>query len=210
MRPVAGLGDQQRQIQFANIQPPNQIGAAAIAHVDLYRRITPGELGDHAGQNPGTNVIRGTESNRAPHLGRQELPHGFIVELQQLSGIAQHDLALGGEMHLAGLAHEQRPTEHFFQSLDLHADGGGRAKYLLRGPGEAARLGDGHEGPQDFHIQNGQPLGRIHGVDRAHHDHRSANGNGSTFLIAKFILFRLPEQILALTLSPSVDTSLLT
>jgi hypothetical protein len=71
-----------------------------------------------------------------------------VYERQHVAGGVQQHGAGGGEPQSLASALQQRGADDLFQPPDLLAQGGLGDEYLLRGAGEAARVGERYEVPQ--------------------------------------------------------------
>jgi hypothetical protein len=80
--------------------------------------------------------------------------HPVIDQGQHVPGDVQQHRARGGQPHPVPAADQQGRADELFQPPDLLAEGRLGDEHLFCGPGEGARLGDGHEIPQVPQLQS--------------------------------------------------------
>ncbi len=146
-----------------------------------------GKTLEHMRQDAFAVIVRRTQPHHAGNVGDNEFRDRLAVDRQQTPGVTEQHFAVRGQRHRARVAREHRAAENVFQFLDLHRDSRRRPINRIGGGGEAAGLGDRHEGAQNVEIEDRQRMieGSIH--DRV----------PSIFLIENIISFRLIEHLIA-------------
>lgn len=124
------------------------------------------KVGEHAGQKGARIVVRGADRDLAFDLCGVEDRQGLPVRLKDPAGVPEELLAVPAEPHAPRVALQERSTDQFLQTLDLHADRRLRAMHVRAGSREAARVGDCHEGPQEIRLERRRHRPFIIGIDR--------------------------------------------
>ena len=89
----AADGDQ-REVDLLAVEAFENHPAGAGNHVDLDRRVRARERRQHPRQNTPAHIIRRAHTHRAVERGGKETGDRFGVQLQQLTCIAQQQLAV--------------------------------------------------------------------------------------------------------------------
>ena len=145
------LGDQ-RQVEFAGVERTQEVPAAVAMDLELDPGIGAGEARQDAGQEIGRRV-GGAQAQAARDRVLAEVAECRLVERQHAPGVAEQDLAVRGQRDLPARAVEQALAGDVFQALDLHGDRRLHAPQAPGGAGEAAGLGDRHEGAQEIDVE---------------------------------------------------------
>ncbi|MCY1431689.1 hypothetical protein D9M71_476630 [compost metagenome] len=126
-------------------------------HLHLHQRIGLGEALEDVRQEAHHVVVRRADTHRADHVRLAQGVEHLPMQLEDAPRIAEQHLSLRRQPHLAAVALEQRALQHVvLQTLHLHAHCRLGAVHHFRCAGEAAVIGDRHEGAQQFGVDAGE------------------------------------------------------
>ena len=119
-------------------------------HVELGLGVRAVEVAQQAGRpEPPPDDIDAQVAAAGTHRGG-----GPLRGLQELAGVRQERVAVGGELDTARHPHEQPRAEALFQGGDALGDGLLGDGQAVGGFGELARIGDGDEGAHGLEVHD--------------------------------------------------------
>ena len=113
----------------------------------------PSIVGDDALKKGNGIVARQADAQQSRHLGPAEEGCRLVVLPQDVAGIAEQHLAVGGQVERTALLAEQRPADEILEAAHLQRDRRLRAAERDAGLGEAAEIHDRDEGAEQVGLQ---------------------------------------------------------
>ncbi|MNE41340.1 hypothetical protein D3C80_1354040 [compost metagenome] len=131
------------QVQLADLELGQQLGAGAAGDLDHQRTVTGVQAGDGFGQQPAFHRRQRPDAHlTALQFAAAHHAHAVAQGLHAGAGVAQEGLAGGSEHHPALAALEQRVAEDLLELLEGLGDGRLAHRQAVGSPGEAALAGD--------------------------------------------------------------------
>ena len=148
----------------------DHLGRRQHRHIEMDARVAAAELGDQGGQETEPHALDRGDAHAAGAQTAQhvELGHRGLQRRRDPAGVAEQDLAGGGELQAAGLALEQLEAQSVLHLADLARDGRGGDVEPPRRLADREMFGGGVEIDQRRLVEDpGQQRGRKRVLARA-------------------------------------------